>query len=270
MSTDTEWVKWGQQDPYFAVITEDRFRAGKLNDDAKQAFFDTGRWHAGYVLDTCRRLIDPAFEPARALDFGCGVGRVAVPLAERVASVVGVDVSPDMLAEARRNCDLHGLANVELLPSDDTLSAVTGSFDLVHSCITFQHIDVPRGRRLFARLIELLADGGIGAIQITYAKAYHPDSHGQPPAPPPPPAPTTKIEGRAPALIRAVLGERPAPPADPEMLMNPYNLSELAFMLQTAGVASFSVEFTDHGGELGVFLFFKKPARQVGAHGAVP
>ncbi len=262
MSTDTEWVKWGQQDPYFAVITEDRFRAGKLNDEARQAFFDSGRLHAGYVLDACRRFINPAFEPARALDFGCGVGRVAVPLAERVTAVVGVDVSPDMLAEARRNCDLHGLTNVELLPSDDTLSSVTGSFDLVHSCITFQHIDVPRGRRLFARLIELLADDGIGAIQITYAKAYHPDSYGQPPAPPPAVPPlTVRIESRAPSFMRAVLGERPAPPADPEMLMNPYSLSELAFMLQTAGVTSFSVDFTDHGGELGVFLFFRKPAR---------
>lgn len=261
MSTDTEWVKWGQQDPYFAVITDEKFRAANNTDDAKQVFFESGRGHVNYVLSACRRLIDPAFEPARALDFGCGVGRVAVPLAERVAAVVGVDVSPDMLAEARRNCDLHGLANVELLPSDDTLSAVTGSFDLVHSCITFQHIDVPRGRRLFARLIELLADNGIGAIQITYAKAYHPDSHGQPPAPPPPPEPTTKIEGRAPALMRVVLGERPVPPADPEMLMNTYNLSELAFMLQTAGVKSFSVEFTDHGGELGVFLFFRRPIR---------
>ena len=209
MSTDTEWVKWGQQDPYFAVITEDRFRAGKLNDDAKQAFFDTGRWHARYVLDTCRRLIDPAFEPARALDFGCGVGRVAVPLAERVASVVGVDVSPDMLAEARRNCDLHGLANVELLPSDDTLSAVIGSFDLVHSCITFQHIDVPRGRRLFARLIELLAHNGIGAIQITYAKAYHPDSHGQPPAPPPPPGAHHQDRRPSPGLDTCGAGRAP-------------------------------------------------------------
>jgi ubiquinone/menaquinone biosynthesis C-methylase UbiE len=34
---------------------------------------------------------------------------------------VGVDVSPAMLAEARRNCDLHGLAKIELLLSDDTL-----------------------------------------------------------------------------------------------------------------------------------------------------
>lgn len=261
MSTDIEWVKWGQQDPYYAVITDERFRAVKLTDDAKQSFFDSGRWHASYVLDTCRRLIDPTFEPARALDFGCGVGRVSVPFAERMAAVVGVDVSPDMLAEARRNCDLHGLTNVELLPSDDTLSAVTGSFDLVHSCITFQHIDVPRGRRLFARLIELLADDGIGAIQITYGKAYHPDNFGQPPATAAAPVSTSKIEGLAPALMRAVLGDRRAPVSDPEMQMNPYNLSELAFMLQTAGVKSFSVDFTDHGGELGVFLFFRKPAR---------
>lgn len=264
MSTDTEWVKWGQQDPYFAVITDERFRAGNLTEDAKKVFFESGRRHANYVLSACRRLISPTFSPSRALDFGCGVGRVAVPLAERVAAVVGVDVSPDMLAEARRNCDLHGLANVELLPSDDTLSAVTGSFDLVHSCITFQHIDVPRGRRLFARLIELLADDGIGAIQITYAKAYHPDNFGQPPAPAPAPA-TVKIEAKAPGLLSAALSKlrAPEPVPDPEMLMNPYNLSELAFMMQTAGVKSFSVDFTDHGGELGVFLFFKKPAQAV-------
>ncbi len=261
MSTDIEWVKWGQQDPYFAVITDERFRAANLTDDAKKVFFESGRRHVNYVLSACRRLILPTFSPGRALDFGCGVGRIALPLAEKVNSVVAVDVSPDMLAEARRNCDAQGLTNVELLPSDDTLSAVTGSFDLVHSCITFQHIDVPRGRRLFARLIELLADDGIGAIQITYAKAYHPDSFGQPPAPAPAPA-TVKIEAKAPGLFSAALGKRraPEPVADPEMLMNPYNLSELAFMLQTAGVKSFSTEFTDHGGELGVFLFFRKPA----------
>ena len=61
--------------------------------------------------------------------------------------------------------------------------------------------------------------------------------------------------------MRAVLGDRRAPVSDPETQMNPYNLSELAFMLQTAGVKSFSVDFTDYGGELGVFLFFRKPAR---------
>ena len=39
-------------------------------------------------------------------------------------AVVGVDISPSMLAEARRNCDREGLDNVVLAPSDDDLSGV--------------------------------------------------------------------------------------------------------------------------------------------------
>ena len=86
MSTDQAWVKWGRQDPYFAVITNEKFRSANLTDAARKEFFDSGRYHANYVLDRCRRLIDPAFAPQRALDFGCGVGRVTLPLAEKVAA----------------------------------------------------------------------------------------------------------------------------------------------------------------------------------------
>jgi SAM-dependent methyltransferase len=271
MSTDQEWVKWGQQDPYFAVITNDKFRSGKINDAARREFFDSGRQHVNFVLETCQQLVGPGFTPTRVLDFGCGVGRITLPLAEQLDAkgcrVLGLDVSPDMLAEARRNCEQNGLRNVELMLSDDELSAVQGSFDLVHSCITFQHIDVPRGRLLFGRLVSLLAEGGIGAIQVTYAKAYHAGAFGQPPAPAlPPAAPPTPLPAASSMLNnlgamlgRISLGPRTEPPGDPEMQMNPYNLSELAFMLQTAGVTSFQAQFTDHGGELGVFLFFKKP-----------
>ena len=266
MTTDLEWVKWGRQDPYFAVITNDKFRVAKLNDVVRKEFFDSGRHHVSYLLDACRQLAGPTFAPARALDFGCGVGRVALPLAEQVAEVLGLDVSPDMLIEARRNAEQMGLRNTEFMLSGDDLSAVPGPFDLVHSCITFQHIDVPRGRLLFRQLLGLLAVGGVGAIQVTYAKAYHAEAFGQPPAPrlPPPPAtlPATssKLDNLGAMLGRIGLGPRTEPAADPEMQMNPYNLSELAFMLQAAGVTSFQAQFTDHGGELGVFLFFKKPA----------
>ena len=263
MGTDQEWVKWGQQDPYFAVITNDKFRTAKLNDVARQEFFDSGRHHVNYLLDACRQLAGPQFTPARVLDFGCGVGRVALPLAEQVGTVLGLDVSPDMLAEARRNADKMGLRNTEFLLSGDDLSGLPGSFDLVHSCITFQHIDVPRGRLLFGQLIGLLVSGGVGAIQITYAKTYFENAFGQPPVPPSAATPSVATErtvGRPSFLERLGLGSRTAPKeADPEMQMNPYNLSELAFMLQTAGVPSFQAQFTDHGGELGVFLYFRKP-----------
>jgi SAM-dependent methyltransferase len=256
MSTDHDWIRWGEQDPYFAVITQPRFRAGVLTEEARREFFDSGHGHVEHVLARCRRVAGEGYVPARALDFGCGVGRVTLPLAQRAATVVGIDVSPAMLAEARRNAEARGLANVEWILSDDALSKVQGGFDLVHSCITFQHIDVPRGRALFARLLEVLAPGGVGAVHITYAKRQHAQSWGQPPAQPPlagePAAPSPSGRHAAPAPAAPL-----EPPGDPGMQMNAYPLGEIAWLMQQAGVRAFEAEFTDHGGELGVFLYFR-------------
>jgi len=251
MSTDQEWVRWGQQDPYYAVITNDKFRKANLTEDAKREFFESGRYHVHYVLDAASRLLGRDFEPRRALDFGCGVGRVALSLAQRVPVVVGVDVSPDMLAEMARNAASQGLTNVQGVQSDAELSAVSGDFDFVHSCITFQHIQPVHGKRLLSGLVGRLQPGGVGAIQITYGKAYHAETFGQPP--PVAPANAGVID------LRAAKTPLPKVARDPEMQMNAYNLSEIAFILQSAGVMSFKVDFTDHGGELGVFLFFSKP-----------
>jgi SAM-dependent methyltransferase len=43
-----------------------------------------------------------SYSPATALDAGCGTGRVAIELARRGVSVVGVDVDGSMIATARR------------------------------------------------------------------------------------------------------------------------------------------------------------------------
>lgn len=266
MSTDEDWERWGRQDPYFGIITDERFRTGKIDERARAEFFASGEAHAAGVIQACRRLFGQDFTPRRTLDFGCGVGRVAIPLSAVSDLVVGVDVSRAMLDEAERNCALYDVHNVVLLSSDDELSQVRGEFDLVHSAITFQHIEVPRGRRIFARLIEKLAPGGIGAIQLTYAKAYHADTFGQPP---PVALAATAVQSAARPLGRLLrTGGRgddddsagAAPRGDPLMLMNPYPLSDLAFLMQRSGVPRFHAEFTDHGGELGVFLFFQKPA----------
>jgi len=149
MSTDIAWEEWGRRDPYFGVITNPKFRRSELNDHSKREFFESGQSHAHGVLTTIRRFIDPGFAPRTVLDFGCGVGRLLIPFAKVADEVVGLDVSPSMLKEARRNCDEHGLSNIRLLDSDDSLSTVTGTFDLIHSCIVFQHIPPERGRAIF-------------------------------------------------------------------------------------------------------------------------
>jgi 2-polyprenyl-3-methyl-5-hydroxy-6-metoxy-1,4-benzoquinol methylase len=255
-NTDQEWEQWGRQDPYFAVITHPKFRSAALDDSARNEFFSSGRSHVDYVLAVAARQVRADFPRRRALDFGCGVGRVTLAMAAHFNEVVGVDVSPSMLEEAARNAYRAGIGNITWVLSDDTLSRVEGQFDLVHTAITLQHIEIPRGRILFKRLVEMVAPGGIGAIQVTYAKASHAATFGQAPsmAVPSQVEPTTHRNPLARALRKAL------PSADPEMQMNAYSLGELAFILQSCDVASFHGEFTDHGGELGVFLYFQKSA----------
>lgn len=263
MSTDRDWQRWGEQDPYYGVITSDQFRSESLTPESRAAFFETGFHHVAGVIAACQRLFQAEFHPRRVLDFGCGVGRLVVPFARIAQHVVGVDVSPAMLAEADRNCHAHGLANVSLVTSDDRLSAVTGEFDLVHSVITLQHIPVARGLQILRHLIARLAPGGLGAVQLTYGKAWLADSLGQPVAEPAS-APLRPLASSLHRLLRreprsnAAAGG-PQPGADPMMLMHPYPLSEVAFLLQAAAMRGFHADFTDHGGELGVFLYFQKP-----------
>jgi len=239
-STDLAWEEWGRRDPYFGVITQSRFRRTAMDENARREFFDSGELHVEYVLSTVRRYVAPEFAPHSVLDFGCGVGRTLLPFATIAQQVTGVDVSTSMLEEARRNCDRRDLKNVTLIESDDYLSKVTDLFDLVHSFIVLQHIPVRRGRTILTTLLRRLRPGGVGAIHLTYSKKNYAATNGIPP------------------LESPSMASFPAPPdgADPLIQMNPYNMNEVLFLLQGEGADSFHAEFTDHGGELGVFLFF--------------
>ena len=262
-ATDEAWRDWGRRDPYFAVITDPKFRQSQISDEARQEFFASGDRHVEYLRHMTRRLLaQPTFAPARALDFGCGVGRIAIPLARLAGEVVGVDISEDMLGEARRNAERQGVANVRFELSDDTLSRVDGEFDFVHSFIVLQHIDLPRGRAFFQQLVDRVAPNGLGAIQVTYAKAVHADRWGQPPAIAQLAAEPARV-GFLRRLAQRAGWVQPNPAdgdADPQMQMNCYSLNELLFIVQQARAHVAHLEFTDHGGELGVFIYFRKPA----------
>jgi SAM-dependent methyltransferase len=248
LSTDAAWEAWGQRDPYFGVITNAKFRKSAIDERVRLEFFESGESDVRRVLATIQKFTDPGFAPRRVLDFGCGVGRVLIPFAKVAEQVVGLDVSPSMLQEAQRNCDQRQLGNVCLLQSDDELTALTGAFDLIHSCIVFQHIPVERGRAIFSKLLQHLLPGGVGAIQLTYAKTRLAVTYGMAP---PAPAPTV--------LPAEMPAQKAAAGADPEIQMNSYNMNEILFLMQQHRIVRFHTEFTDHGGELGAFLFFQAP-----------
>ncbi len=167
-NTDKDWQRYGREDPYYGVVSDDKFHKENLNAETKQDFFRTGEEHAAYILSEIREHVLPEFNPRRVLDFGCGVGRCTLPLARHAESALGVDVSEAMIEEARRNAKSMEADNVSFSVADATLSNVAGPFDLIHSFIVFQHIPPRRGEALVERMIGLLSDDGVAALHFLY------------------------------------------------------------------------------------------------------
>lgn len=82
----------------------------------------------------------PASARDRALEIGCGPGRIMKPMSAYFAEIQGVDVSDEMVAKAKEN--LTGVANAIVQLSDgSTLGQYRDhSFDFVYSYAVFQHI----------------------------------------------------------------------------------------------------------------------------------
>lgn len=75
------------------------------------------------------------------------------------ASVLGIDLSHNMVDESIHRCEAHGLTDQVTLVHGDILTVeLPGSFDLVHSREVF--LDVQDKRALFRRLHSALRPGG--------------------------------------------------------------------------------------------------------------
>ncbi len=164
--TDKHWEEWGAQDPYFGVLNIDRFRCGSISE-TRDEFFQSGEAFISSLLGKWQRAAGRQGSLSRALDFGCGVGRLVIPLARRFEEVVAIDVSESMLREANKNCTAAGLSNVAFVKSDDAVTALTGSFDFVVSYIVFQHIPPVRGYLIMDRLLSSVNPGGRAMIHVS-------------------------------------------------------------------------------------------------------
>lgn len=153
-----DWQELAKREPYFAVLTDERFLAERATPEARRTFFETGEADVAALFEKL------PIAPMSALDFGCGVGRLTVPLARRVARVVGCDVAPAMLELARHNAADAGITNALFTTELD------GTFDLICSLIVFQHIPVERGMAILERLIGMLAPGGVAVLHFTFRR----------------------------------------------------------------------------------------------------
>lgn len=168
IKSDTAWNKFGEVDPYYSVITDETFRKKNLDEKTLNQFFKSGDDFIRSIIGAVHDHIHPNFHSKCAMDFGCGVGRLVIPLRKYSDRVFGVDVSRLMLDEAAKNCLKSGISDVRF--SDDILKIRESgeTFDLIHSYNVFQHIPHRKGFVLIELLADLLNKSGIGIIHIPF------------------------------------------------------------------------------------------------------
>lgn len=245
--TDSDWETMAAHHPYYSVITNPKFDGLSLSREAQQEFFGSGEQHIEGVLAIIRGNFDPAFRPRLAVDFGCGVGRVLLPLAARSVKAIGVDVSDTMLSVAGKHAAEKGLHNIELIHSDENLSELPAGYDLLHSVIVFQHIPPPRGYLLIEKLLQKLQSRGVFYLHLTFAKDRRFLENA---------LRHVAIYSAGQASI-SILEEAPAE-APGLMSMYDYDLNKVFLILMKAGVENLITHFTDHGGCYGVIMCGRK------------
>jgi SAM-dependent methyltransferase len=160
------WDSKARENAMFYIHSELDFR------DPDAAEF----WQSGaHNLDATLGPFDRQFAGTeRVLEIGCGMGRITRAIAGRAASVVGVDVSDEMVKRAREA--LADVANVQIeLGNGQDLSAFADAeFDACYSFIVFQHIPDPAVTcGYIAEIGRVLRPGGWAVFQISDQASIH-------------------------------------------------------------------------------------------------
>ncbi len=100
---------------------------------------------------------------SRVVELATGTGLIALAIAPRVKSVVGIDLSPAMINEARDKAAAAAVANVDFRVADATNTGLPGhSADVVLACNVL-HV-MPDPERLIREILRIVKPGGMVVV----------------------------------------------------------------------------------------------------------
>lgn len=244
------WSSFAAREPYFAVLTQDRFLRANLDHRAKADFYESGESHVSEVYEVIGAHIDQHFVTTTLLEYGCGPGRLLIPFARKASSVTGVDIAPAMLEIAREAAAEAGVPGIELLTAGE-FDRDQRQFDLVNCHLLLQRLRPAAGLRLLEQLVERVRLGGIGVFQFPYR------ARGKRIV-----AVARALRARVPGVNAVLNIARGKSVSMPFIESNIYDMNEVFALLRDSGFDSPYVVFATHGELDTVTVFAQRRAHR--------
>jgi SAM-dependent methyltransferase len=242
---DKAWERVARSQPYWGVLSHERFRSERLDEVSVAEFWASGEQYIDWIFSYMRQNVSADFSPSISVDFGCGIGRLLYPLSKRCEKAIGIDISPTMLDYARTNLDEQGVANYSLARSIEELAVQSQRCDFVHSALVFQHIRPSDGYPVLRQLVSRLEDGGFGALHFRCRPSFSVRQAAR------------YVRARSSILGHVAAALRRNPPAAAFIEIHEYDAGRILAALHSEGVREVAaMTSVDQG--LNVTFFFRK------------
>ncbi|MDO8667855.1 MAG: class I SAM-dependent methyltransferase [bacterium] len=167
----TRWEKLAKDNPYYYTNSDTKSRQNVDEFELRQ----TGKNdYLKYVSNDAllQKTLDD-FKDKTVLEIGAGVGRMTEFFCQNFNLVHGLDISPSMLAIARRRLAAYPNANL-IESAGNTIPLPPEKFDLIFSYLVFKYL--PTEKLIldyFKEMSKALKPGGLAKIQLrTGASPY--------------------------------------------------------------------------------------------------
>jgi len=156
------WDDFGKEDPLWAISSRKDKKGCKWN---KEEFFQQGNDEIDMIMNRIESL-NIEMDYGRALDFGCGVGRLTQALARYFNKVDGVDIAQSMIDLAiiynKYGESVRYLLNI--VDNLDILESTT--YDFIYTADVLQHLNPNYSQTYLKEFIRLLSPKGLLVFQI--------------------------------------------------------------------------------------------------------
>jgi len=168
------WTHLGAVRPYHSVLVEAEFLPKNLNDEAILRFWASGKGESRGIRAILKNYGFADTLSRTCVEYGCGLGRLTLPLASMFRKVHAYDISAVHIEFAQQQATEAKIGNVVFHPSSrDKGDIEIAECDVFYSRIVFQHNPPPIIQDLIVRSLGSLRPGGIAIFQVpTYIEGY--------------------------------------------------------------------------------------------------